>query len=198
MQEEQAWGGDIWVDLWGHDLAVEFAEIYRFADGTRWDRKSQRSVWMIVFELLDLPSVRIQSITSRTSALYDMFYSSVNPYYENLQYDLGAYPGAVPWERWLRHPLAIPGSQIVGAVVDIKAGDWPIELRYANIEPVYHTPPFWWRDYAVSDYDNLFSVSTTKSIADGLDVTFTYARQTSAVAHLSDLELLQVAAVVAF
>lgn len=198
IQEEQGWGGDLWVDLWGHDLTVEFAEVYRFADGSRWDRMSQRSAWMAALDVLEAPALRIQSVASRTSALYDTFYSSVNPYYENLQYDLNAYPGAVPWEQWLRHPLAIPGALIIGGVVNIQAGDWPVELQYANIEPVYPTPPFWWRAYSVGNYDNLLAISTTHGIAEGLDVTFTYARQTSAVDDLPDLELLQAAAVVAF
>ncbi len=198
MQKAQAWGGDLWVDLWGHDLEFEFAEIARFADGTQWDRKSERDIFRIALELLDTPSVRIRSSLTRTDGLYDIFYCSVNPYYENVQYDLSAYPGAVPWERWLRHPLAIPGSQIVGAVVDIKAGDWPIELRYANIESMYRKPPHWWRAYAIGNYENLFGISTTHGIADGFDVTFTYARQVSAVHHLPDLELLQVATVVSF
>ena len=199
VQHEEGWSADIWTQIGNHDIMFEYAEVLQFMDGTRWPSSANpASAWMGTADVLDLPGLQIRGLVSRCSGQYNMYYSAVNPYFELLQYDIGAYPGAIPWERWMRSPLITPGAQLIGALVNFEVFNWPVEIRYANVEAIYPTAPGWWPGYSIENYDNVIAVSATKKIVDGLDVTFSWARETASVSALDDIDLLQAAAVVEF
>jgi hypothetical protein len=199
VRHEEGWSADIWAQIGSHDITFEYAEVLQFMDGTRWPSSANpASAWMGCADVIDVPGFQVRGLVSRCSGRYTMSYSAVNPYFELLQYDIGAYPGAIPWERWMRSPLILPGAQLFGGLVNFEVLGWPVEIRYAHGEPIYPGVPGWWPGYAVGNYDNVIGVSATKKIVDGLDVTFTWARETAAVSALDDIDLLQAAAVVEF
>ncbi len=198
VQHEEGWSADLWAEIFNRDLMFEYAEVLQFMDGTRWPSSyNPASVWMGSLELVDNPDFALTGIASRCSGRYTMFYSAVNPYFELLQYDIGTYPGAFPWERWMRAPLVFPGARVIGGDIRVDPGV-PIDIRYANIDPIYPGVPGWWPGYAVGNYEHLFSISATREIVDGLNVQFSFARQMSDVTGLDDIDLLQAAATVEF
>ena len=199
VAHEEGWSADLWAEIFNRDLMFEYAEVLQFMDGTRWPSSyNPASAWMGSLELIDSPSFTLKGTASRCSGMYNMFYSAVNPYFELLQYDIGAYPGAVPWERWMRAPLVFPGARVIAGDIRVDPGGWPIDIRYANIDPIYPSAPGWWPGYSVGNYEHLVSVSATKEIVDGLSVQFSWARQMSDVSALDDIDLLQAAGVVEF
>ena len=199
VRHEEGWSADLWAEIFNRDIMFEYAETLQFMDGTRWPSSyNPASVWMGSLEVVDNPDFSLTGVASRCSGMYTTFYSAVNPYFEILQYDIGAYPGAVPWERWMRAPLVVPGARIIAGDIRVDPGGWPIDIRYANVEAIYPSAPAWWPGYSVGNYEHLFSVGATKEIVDGLSVQFTYARQMSDVSVLDDIDLVQAAAVVEF
>ncbi len=193
--DEQAWSVDLAADVWDRDLKFEYAELERNASRRR---LSNCLAWMGSLDLINAGSLKLTATASRADACYDVTFSQLYPYYETLQYDLTAYPGAIPWERWTRNALIFRGAKTFGAIAMIDVGDMPVEVRYAHLDPIYNTPPAWWPSYPVGLYDDLFAVSATRNIVDGLDVSFAYARQMSDTPASGDLDLLQAAAVVSF
>lgn len=193
--DEQAWSVDLAANIWDRDLKFEYAELERTASRQRLDNCL---AWMGSLDLINAGSVRLTGIASRADACYNVTFSQLHPYYETLQYDLAAYPGAIPWERWTRNALIFRGAKTFGALATVDVGDMPVEVRYAHIDPIYNTPPAWWPSYSVGLYDDLVAVSATRNIVDGLDVGFTYARQMSNTAQTDDIDLLQAAATVSF
>jgi hypothetical protein len=193
--DEQAWGADLMANIWGRDLAFEYARMYRDAYRVRLD---DVDAWMGSFDLLDTPDLKLTGVVSRADARYDLTFTSLFPYYETLQYDLVAYPGAIPWERWMRNAPVFPGARAISAVASSEIGKTPVELRYVNLDPVLDAPPAYWPDYAVGNYNHLLALSATRHIVNGLDATFSWGHEFSDVAGLNDLDLLQAAMVASF
>jgi len=193
--DEQAWGADLRATIWGRDLAFEYAQMYRNAYRRTLDGVQ---AWMGSIDLLDTPSLKLTGIISRADANYDLTFSSLFPYYETLQYDLTTYPGAVPWERWMRNAPVFRGARAIAAIASGKIGSTPLELRYINLDPTLDRAPRYWPDYAVGNYNHLLALSATRPVVNGLDATFSWGHQFSDVAGLDDLDLLQAAMVASF
>ncbi|MGQ9732358.1 MAG: collagen-like triple helix repeat-containing protein, partial [Candidatus Zipacnadales bacterium] len=189
---EEGWSADMWAEICNRRIMFEWAEQLQWQNGVRpAGNANSPTSWMGCAELIKTPSVKVQGLISHTSSDFDIYYSCTHPYWEIIQYDIFNYPGAVPWERWLRSPLITPGAQLIGALVNCEVWDMPVEIRYANVDAL-------WAGAPIGNYDNVIGISATKKIVDGLSVTFTYARETAAAAGLDDLDLLQAAAVVEF
>ncbi len=187
--DEQAWAADASAEIWGRDVAFEYSNMTRNFNRVKFNNST---AWMGSIELIDAGDLRVTGIASRADQTYELGFSHLHPYYEMLQYDLGTYPGAIPWERWMRNVPVWRGTRAIAGIVDVKLGDTPVEVRYVNLDPV--GPGV----VTGTTYDHLVSVSATREIADGLDVTFSWARQISNVSWLDDLDLLQLAAIVSF
>ncbi len=188
--EEQGIAGDAWIEVFNRDLTFEYSEQLQFPSGARLPGGANNpSVWMGTAEIIDNPGLRILGTASRASVAYGIFYSSLNPYFEGIDYAImsGASAG-FPWERWMYGPLVFAGAQTLAADVDFALGSIPMHIRYANLEGTLG---------AILPYENLVSVSATKTVVDGLDVAFTYARQ-EAERGFVDLDLIQASAVVEF
>jgi hypothetical protein len=191
--DQQAWSVDAGATFWDRSLAFEYAQMYR--DDLR-TRLQGVNAWMGSFDLLNSPGLRLTGVASRADAEYDVTFSSLFPYYETLQYNLPN--GAVPWERWLRNAPVFRGARALSAIAATEIGDTPIEVRYVNLDPVLSAPPAWWPDYAVGRYNHLLALSATRPVVQGLDFTFTWGREFADGAGLSDIDLLQAAAVASF
>jgi hypothetical protein len=96
----------------------------------------------------------------------------------------------VPWEKWLRNPLVETGYRTFGGHLAFRLGTVPFTLAYFDRQALSGAP--------AEQYDQLFAVSTSKQLADGITANLTYARQQAAVMGLDDLELLQGGVTVGF
>ena len=197
--DEQAWSANLAADISGHDVAFEYASMTR--DAARVE-VAGRTAWLASAELLDTGSFRLTGVASRADAGYEVDFSRIFPYYEAIDYALPQ--GAIPWERWLRNVPIFQGNRALSAIVDIDVGDTPIEIRYTNLQPTFTAPQAWWsantklRMQGMGTFEHLVAVSARRQIADGLAVSFSYARQITDVNLIDDIDLLQAAAEVTF
>jgi len=190
--KEQAWDADAWLEVWNRDVTFEYARGMQQIDGTETWGAAAPVAWMATAELIDTPSVRIAGTASRAEGGYDITYSSINPYWELIDYNIDPTVGQIPWERWTRAPLVINGAQIIAGDVNFKLGDVPLHVRYANVDNVSAAFPW-------GNYRHLVQVSGTKKLVDGLDLNLTYARQIAdSGLALPDIDLVQGAVVVSF
>jgi hypothetical protein len=190
--QEAAWGADLWAEVFNRDLTFEYAKLTRTLSGVDLSSSQAPEAWMGTLELLDTPSLKVTGVASRCEGGYDLTYSSVNPYFEILDYGINPTIGQMPWERWMRAPLVTNGARIIGGDVDFKLGSVPMHVRYANVAGVGAYP---W-----GTYQNMVQVSGTKKIVDGLNLNLTYARQMAedGTPYYDDIDLLQASAVVEF
>jgi hypothetical protein len=193
ISEEEAWSADMWAKVFDRMVAFEYAELLQFPNGVRPSGGNPIS-WMGTAQLVTGNTVQVDALISHTTTDYNVFYSTINPYFELIDPNLPV--GAVPWERWLRCPLISPGAQLIGALVHFNLADMAWELRYANVDTLAGAGPG--MPNPVGTYDNVIGVKATKKIVDGLNVTFTYARETAAVSGLNDIQLVQASTVVEF
>ena len=189
--QEEAWSGDMWANVFDRKIAFEYAQLLQRMDGTRPPSANQPVSWMGTAEVLKAGDLQIRGLVSHTTADYNVYYSTLNPYWEVIDYNSDLSGIYVPWERWLRSPLIFPGLQLVGAIVDFDVWNWPVEVRYANVDG-FDIP-------GGCPVSNVIGVTTTKKIVDGLNLNLTYARE---MLHegtpADDIDLVQAAAVVEF
>ncbi|HJN16181.1 MAG TPA: S-layer homology domain-containing protein, partial [Armatimonadota bacterium] len=170
--EEEGWSANAWVRVFDRNWQFEYAETLETAAGVRPPGGANPiNTWMGCGEILNSKNLQIQGLISHTDGRYAMQYTTLNPYFEILQYDIGTYPGAVPWERWLRSALITPGAELIGTLINFELFNMPVELRYAHLTTLMSAPP------GLGNYDNVIGISATKNIVDGLDVTFRVARE---------------------
>jgi len=157
---------------------------------------------------------------------FDPYFSSVHPYWESYGDDyqpaistalIGGstkWQPWIPWEKWLRNPLAMPNVEVMGGQLAFTIGGTPFEAMYytldANSSNWGHTQwaPYlgWLADPSEPLYDTLWGIRMTKTVADGVDVTLTYARQEPSSASqngefqdaFEDVQLLVAGVVVPF
>ena len=118
----------------------------------------------------------------------------------------------IPWERWLRNPLAMPNVEVIGGQLDFQLGGMPIEAMYYSLngngsnwsKTQWATGDAWGFMGGEPLFDTLWAIRMTKPVADGLDVTLTYATQEAApwtneeVDWLPDAKLIVAGVVVPF
>jgi len=188
LSEEEGWSADMWAKIFNRNVAFEYAELLQYPNGVR-PAGNPPSSWMATAQILTGGDVQVDALASYTSFDYNIVYSTINPYWEVIDYGNDLAGAAVPWERWLRCPLIFPGKRLIGTLIHFNLLDMPWEVRYANAKTLFGS---------VETYDNVIGVSATKKIVDGLNLTCTYAHETAAVAGLDDIDLVQASAVVEF
>ena len=129
---------------------------------------------------------RLTGFYSRAEENYNPVYSILHPYFE--QIDRNQPFGSVPWEKWLRNPLVETGYTNIGGHLDFMVGHIPFTVAYFNRDAID----------ANTRYNQLWAVSASKQIADGITGTLTYARQMSDSDFDEDTQLLQGAVTVGF
>ncbi|MEA3403777.1 MAG: S-layer homology domain-containing protein [Armatimonadota bacterium] len=215
INDEEAYSVDLWANIWGRDIYVEAAQIDEHANrhttpGARGRSSTENpSAIMAMVDVWKTGSFSLTGFYSDADAEYDIYYSSVNPYYEVLQTSgpSGAY---IPWERWLRRPLVMPNLQVLGGQLMFELGNVPFQVAYYDLE---NNSDYWdpnnlnpnGYDYAGRNpyqlnglfYDQLYSASATLPVTDTVDVVLTYAHQ-GAVSGAQDLDLVQAGVEVPF
>ncbi len=185
--DERAWGIDTGVDLWGHELAFEYARMER--DAGRMPGLGA-DAWLGTLELIDTKRVRLVGTASDASPCYSIVFSQLFPYYETLQYGIVYGDDTIPWERWLRSRPIFHGARTLGAIANVHVGDTLVEVRYLNLDPkcrLCYTKTL----YATIHYRDLLAISATRSIVDGLDMTLTWGHEFSNLPEPEDLDLIQ-------
>jgi len=191
MNKEQGWSADAAAQIWGRDIRVEIAQQLK-----TWVPEEIDDDNMALMASADIwrgNNWRLTGYYSFAEVNYAPAYSVLNPYYESVDRfnDPNPFMGsAVPWEKWLRNPLVETGYQIIGGHLDFRLGTVPFTVAYFDRQARQDAPD--------ELYDQLFAISTSKQIADGITANLTYARQQATDDDDDDLQLLQGSVTVGF
>jgi len=183
--KEQGWSVDLAAQIWGRDVRAEYAQLRKDLMGG--DPGDDNSAFMASADIWRGNSWRLTGFYSDVEEAYDVTYSVLNPYYENL--DIAAPGGAVPWEKWLRNPLALSGVRTVGGHLDFRVGNVPLTVAYFDLKSKSSYP---------MAFDALWAVGTSKQLADGVTANLTYAQEQSNSSAYDDQKLLEASVAVGF
>jgi hypothetical protein len=190
IDNETGYSLDLAAQIWGRDVRVEYAALKedRFYTYPGSDNKAI----MATADIWKGSNWALRGFYSKADSQYDVYYSATNPYYEiNDPYTtdgLGPYDGhsvAIPWERWLRNPLVMPNLRVIGGSLDFKLSQQPFTVCYYDVKscgtnwnnvPSVLSTYLGWNGTDVP-YSQLWAISTTRQLADGLNLTLTYAQQ---------------------
>ncbi len=211
--KEEGYSADLWAEFWGgRELLFEYARLEADAAGVEdfetYMGHSTPSGYMAMVDVWKGANWALRGYFSDLDAQFDPFYSTANPYYE-LYSDVnraGGMPPWIPWERWLRNPLAMANLEVLGGQLDFTIGSTPFQAVYYNVD----ANSTWWRhtqygsftgDFA--PYDALWGLQMTKEVADGVNVNVTYARQElanqlSSSPYYDDVQMLSAGLTVGF
>ena len=191
-EDETAFSADAHFSLWGRNVAAEYAWIEALSDRqTNALPAGQQSPTALVVtaDIWNTSSFSLTGFYSDVDEWYDVYYSSLYPYYEILDNRAaGAYPGYYAWERWLRNSPIFPDSRVFGGQLGFTLGSMPFEVCYYDVEG----------NGTTELYDQLYAVTVTKPVADGVDVTLTYGHQSAVSSSGIDLDLVQGGVAVGF
>jgi hypothetical protein len=206
LLQEKGWSADLAATVWGRDVRFEYARLERDRGGRDADsfRHNTPDAYMATADIWRGSNWKLTGYYSSTDAEYDVFYSSVNPYYEHIAGDgMG-----VPWEKWLRNPLAMPNTEVLGGALDFQVGKLPFQVCYYDLEDRGTSAGSFWYHNSVAvangwsgaevPYDALMAVSMGLPLADGVAAKLTYARQQANYSGLDDLQLLQAGVEIGF
>ncbi|MCK4324206.1 MAG: hypothetical protein KAW89_06715, partial [Armatimonadetes bacterium] len=226
--KEEGYGADLWLQLPGHrHLYAEYARLTTQPAGAEpIGALADPEAWMVMLDIFKGKNWALRGYWADLDPCYNPYFSSVNPYWEPygddyqpaistaLINDYTRWQAWIPWERWLRNPLAMPNVEVIGAQLDVRIGGTPIEFVYFALDAnsaywgqtQWATHLGWSGDPAAPLYDTLWAVRISEPLAEGIDLNLTYARQEpSAVSGNSefgdvfeDVQLLVAGVVVAF
>ena len=213
--KEEGYGADLWLEFWGgRELYVEYAKLATDAGGLEdFGMLGDPTGLMAMVDVWRGGNWALRGYYSDLDACFDPFYSTANPYWEPYGDDYMNVGGVtkpwIPWERWLRNPLAMPNLEVMGGQLDFQVASMPFAVAYYDIG---NSSTDWsqtqWSSSYSNDYplyDTLWSVQTSKTVANGVNVTLTYATQelspkanTAYRGILDDIQLLVAGVVVSF
>jgi len=207
---EEGWAADFWAKFWGRELYAQYAELLKSRDNIDMDfwSHSPAGAVMAMLDVWKGKNWALRGFYSDVDAEYDVWYSTLNPYYENY----GGAGAGIPWERWLRNPLALTNVETLGGQLEFTLGKTPFEIAYYNLE---RNSGYWSKspwggiladNVSAADpgadlpYNRLFSLRVSREVAEGVNVGLTYALQSanSDYLGLEDQKLLSAEVTVGF
>lgn len=209
---EKGWAGDFDAKIWGRDVHAQYARLTRTRDGVNVDfwNHSKPSAFMAMADIWRTRNFALTGFYSTADAEYDVWYSALNPYYENYGAGVGL---GIPWERWLGKPLVMTNVRAIGGKLQFNLGATPFEIAYYDLDrnSGYWSKSAWGGILADNmsagdpgmplPYDKLFAIRASREVADGVNVGLTWALESANSAFptpLSDLKLLSGQVTVAF
>jgi len=198
------------VSCGNRELYAEYATLTTDTFGTENFFGGDPDAWMAMVDIFKGNGWGLRGYYSDLDAMYHPYFSSVNPYWEPYGDDYqpalsSALIGGstrwqpwIPWERWLRNPLAMSNVEVIGGQLDFTIGNTPFEAMYYSLD---NNSSDWsqtqWATYLgyLADpsaplYDTLWAIRMTQPLADGVDMTLTYAcQQASSVSGNSEFEV---------
>jgi len=218
--QEEGYSADLWLKFFGNrELFVEYGRLKTQPTGASSGLAEDPSALMAMVDIFKGKGWGLRGYYADLDPFYNPYYSTANPYWEPYGDDYQPALGAallfgatrhqvwIPWERWLRNPLAMPNVEVIGGQLDFQIGGMPIEAMYYSLDgktPYWNqtqwaTPASWGYIGTDAPYDTLWAVRMTKTVADGVDVNLTYATQQAASSvGLSDVKLIVAGVVVPF
>ena len=210
INDETAVGVDLYANLWGRDIYAEWAYIEEHAnrptaeDGA--DTAERPSALMVMADVWKTNTFALTGFYSDADAEYDIYYSSLNPYFELL----GGSGAGIPWERWMRRPLVMSNLQVLGGQLTFRLADVPFQICYYSLED-NAGPANYWNLYDPNTiagaptqmtgplaYDQLYSVTATRSLNDTVDLIISYGHQEPVSNSFEALDLVQAGVEVPF
>lgn len=187
---ERAWGADFWAKFWGRELYASYGELVNSRSGVDVDNYSHNTpvALMAMLDVWKSKNFALRGFYSDVDAEYDIWSSTLNPYYETYRNTNSL---AIPWERWLRNPLAMTNVEALGGQLEFNLGSTPFEIAYYDLDC---NSRYWNKsayagltnasstanvDGDVLPYNKLFSIRMSKEVADGVKVGLTYAQQSA-------------------
>jgi len=178
---EQVQSVDLWVNLGGdRHLYAEYARQTHHVNRWRYSGHEPPNAWGLQADLIKNRNLALQAYYCQVGPEYDVVYSSIHPYFEMIE---GTTPNAnhLPWERWLRNPIAITNFRAYGGTLSTHIGEFPVEFAYYELSKLSN---WWWESqFANVDYDRLFAVSFHKALAHGANMSLTYAQEQASGAN---------------
>jgi len=187
VNREQGWSVDLAAQIWGRDVRAEYAKQRKTFFGA--DPGDDDAAWLASADLWRGSSWRLTGFYSSVEDDYDVVNSILHPYYETLDANENIIPGYVPWEKWLRNPLALNNTRTLGGHLDFRLGSMPFTVAYFDLKE---------KEGPALPYDQLWAVSTSKQLADGVTANLTYAQENANLAGFDDQKLLQASVTVGF
>jgi len=203
---EEGWAADFWAKFWGRELYLQYAELMDTRDYVNVDSYPHNppAAIMAMLDVWKGANWALRGYYSDIDAEYDVWYSTANPYYETYRNTMFL---AVPWERWLRNPVALTNVEALGGQLEFNVANTPFEIAYYSLDP---NSDYWDKSpyggilsngMDELPYDELFSIRASKQVADGVQVGLTYALQSANAnfsSSLEDQELLSAEVTVGF
>ncbi len=197
---EQVWGIDTWWNFYKDlDVWFEYGYLEHHANRPVYSREGNTNpeAYMLIVELLATPDFDLTGMISDVEAEYDVVYSSLHPYYELLC--TTGDKRVIPYERWLRRPLAIPNLEVMGAYGTWYAcnGEWPVDAFYYELSGNSD----WWVASPLDGlfYDKLYGARVRHEVKDGLECSLTWAHQGPVDTSTDEAsDLLQLQTTIAF
>jgi hypothetical protein len=180
INDERGWSADLAAQIWGRDVRAEYASLDTNRLGAD---PNENHAWMASADLWRSSNWSLTGFYSDAELNYSTGYSILNPYYEDIK---TLQPG-IPWEKWLRNPLVVQNTRVLGGHLNFNVGSVPFSAAYFDVKAKSGPTPF----------DALWAVSTSKQLAEGVTANLTYAQQMSNWAA-ADQKLLQASVSVGF
>jgi len=187
---EQGWSADAWLRTFGNrEIWAEYAKLQDDANGV--NHSGNDTGIIASADIWKAPTWALRGYYSRLGHHFTPFYSTANPYFEGYGGNgTRATPGPeVAWERWLRNPLAQSNLRVLGGQLDFSLASMPIEVAYYDLNSV---------DSSTVSFDTLMAVKISRELADGVNASLTWARQTANVASYDDADLVMLQTVIGF
>jgi hypothetical protein len=202
---ETGWAADGFLNFWGgRNLYAQYAKQEKIYAGV--SMPTGNDAIMAMADIWKAPKWALRGYYSRVGDNYDVYYSSLHPYYEHIGdplVDFGNATSPIEWERWTRKPLALPNLRVIGGQLDFQISKVPFEIAYYDLKPRDTSASVAGGSVAQYEdgslvYDKLWSVGCSKEIANGVTLNLLYARQQakdapedSDLATPKDAQLLQ-------
>ncbi len=209
--KEEGYGADLWLEFWGgRELYVEYAKLSTDAGGEdQFGTVGKPTGLMAMVDVWQGGNWALRGYYSDLDAAFDPFYSTANPYWEPYGQDAVFGQSWIPWERWMRNPLAMANLEVMGGQLSGELASIPFQVAYYDIgnNSTNWSHTQWGSSYSNNYplYDTVWSVQTNKTVANGVNVTLTYAveelsaQATSAYRSiLDDVQLVVAGVVVGF
>jgi hypothetical protein len=191
---EKGWAVDFWTKFWGRELYAQYAQQTDSPGGSDLTNNPNFNTPEAMMAMVDVwkgKNWALRGYYSSVDAGYNVFYSTINPYFETRAGSTRGYANNanyIPWERWLRNPVAINNIEAMGGQLQFNVLNLPFEIAYYSLDSKSN---FWGNSpIGALNYDELFSIRTSKQVADGVDLVLTYAMQGAAAAAVADQDLL--------
>ena len=149
-------------------------------------------------DIWSTPLFKLTGFYSDVDFGYDVYYSSLNPYYEMLV------PGAVtpgpvpapglhiPFERWMRNDPVLFSHETWGGELGFNLGSFEANFCYYDLKLNLPSTSI------NAPWDGLYALTLTKVLSPTVSLSASYAREIGAYGFVPDLEMIQTQAVVGF